>query len=195
METKKTVISDMRLLGRLFEAFLEQPDEGEENENENVQIEDMFNRKNFERLIQAINTITNGDDKSVKYGMKYCLYYLIKNAAETLMCTAYTTLEDVKGDKLKQIVKLLKFWSNSIFGDATYMINKSRQEKLRTPEVKCDESDKALLREYTLTTIEKLTQPYTLIGPNEYVSLRDNLCSKLTLFNTRRGGETCSLKI
>jgi len=53
-----------------------------------------------------------------------------------------------------------------------------------------------MLQTHPLNIIKKkLTCEYTFIGVHEYVLLLDALCSWLTLYNARRGGELSRLKM
>ncbi|WAR17871.1 LOW QUALITY PROTEIN: hypothetical protein MAR_032465 [Mya arenaria] len=51
------------------------------------------------------------------------------------------------------------------------------------------------LGNHTLQVIKKIKSTFTFIGVHEYILLRDALCSRLTLYNARRGGEPSRLKI
>ena len=87
------------------------------------------------------------------------------------------------------ILDLNKF---DVFGDH---INKARQERLRLPTRTPDEEDWLRLRKYTVECINSLSDIYTHIGLHEFVQLRNALCSRITLFNARRGGEPSTLTV
>ena len=53
----------------------------------------------------------------------------------------------------------------------------------------------AKLRNYTLTDIRRLTEPYNMITKKDYIALRDATCSRLTLFNAHRSGEPCRFTV
>ena len=75
-----------------------------------------------------------------------------------------------------------------MFSDAKYLINKSRQEKLRLPTRTPPEEAMERLRHFTVASISKGCQ----VGTNDrqsFVHVRNLVCSRLTLFNARRGGE------
>ncbi|KAH3885597.1 hypothetical protein DPMN_009592 [Dreissena polymorpha] len=79
--------------------------------------------------------------------------------------------------------------------DANYAIKYSRQEKLRMPEQQAEEQEIQQFSQYIEETIKQLTCDFTFIYRKDFVLLRDSLCSRLTLFNARRGGEPSRLKI
>ena len=87
------------------------------------------------------------------------------------------------------ILDLNKF---DVFGDH---INKARQEKLRLPTRTPDEEDLSRLRKYTVECLNSLSDIYTHIGLHECVQLRHALCSRITLFNARRGGEPSRMTV
>ena len=66
---------------------------------------------------------------------------------------------------------------------------------MRLPERSPDENDLATLQAFTKRCIRFVTYVYTHVGLHEYVELRNSICSRLTLFNARRGEEPSRLKI
>ena len=75
-------------------------------------------------------------------------------------------------------------------------MNRNRNEKLRKPEALPLEEDIAKVREYTLTRMQAITkESYVIFDSHNFVELRDLLVSRLTLFNARRGGEPCRLRL
>ncbi|WAR20358.1 hypothetical protein MAR_002196, partial [Mya arenaria] len=104
-------------------------------------------------------------------------------------------LFQVKKKELTKIWKYGKFHKDIVFGDAAYAIELNRLERLRVPENRLIDEDVEALRNHTLQVIKKITSTFTFIGVHEYILLRDALCSRLTLYNARRGGEPSRLKI
>ena len=76
-----------------------------------------------------------------------------------------------------------------------YAINKSRQVRLRTPEPRADENQVRYFKAHTDQRIKELSDQYRVINRERYIKLRDAICSRLTLFNVRRGGEPSRLKM
>ncbi|WAR20331.1 hypothetical protein MAR_002169 [Mya arenaria] len=102
---------------------------------------------------------------------------------------------DKKVVELEKFIKTLEFHKDIVFGDAAYAIELNRLERLRVPENRLIDEDVEALRNHTLQVIKKITSTFTFIGVHEYILLRDALCSRLTLYNARRGGEPSRLKI
>lgn len=188
MEVRKSVMSDMRLLARLFLAFREVSVE------ETTNAEDMFIRTNFDKLEQAIEKVTK-DEGKLKYGTKHQLYYLLKSSVQFIVASHLGCGNDIKAEEVEKFLKLLELNRDVKFGDAAYRINLSRQESLRMPEQQADEKQIQLLHQHIETTIQHNSSEYTLVGLHEFVLLRDSLCAKITLFNARRGGEPSWLKL
>ena len=66
--------------------------------------------------------------------------------------------------------------------------------KLRAPDQQAEEDDVNKLKDYTVGKIRQLRHVFA--GPmatTDFVELRDAVCSRLTLFNARRGGESSRL--
>lgn len=187
MEVKKSVMSDLRILARLYLAFKEYVPYSQS-------LEDMFIVKNFDFLENAIEAVSR-DENKLKYGLKNTLKYLIHMALEKMIGFHAKKEDDTKVSSHKRFLDVFKLHEGRIFADATYAINYSRQEKLRMPQQQADEEDIASLGLYIQSTIQELSSEFTFVDRHEFVLLRDSLCSRLTLFNARRGGEPSRLKM
>ncbi|KAI0216438.1 hypothetical protein LSAT2_031538, partial [Lamellibrachia satsuma] len=97
--------------------------------------------------------------------------------------------------KIQKFIHYLDLNRDNIFADAVYAINKSRQERLRMPEQRSDEKQVRDLKAHTDRRIKELSDQYRVINRESYIELRDAICSRLTLFNARRGGEPSRLKM
>ena len=190
METRKNTMNDMRLLAKVYLAM-------KSNENSDLSgFKDLFVRKNFQILETAVETVTSKSPGSeniddVKHGVKHKLYYLLRTSAQILKAND----EDDQAREVDNFVDLLLLNQNIMFGDATYKINKNRQEKLRMPEQQAEETWVNKLRNYTIQTISACSSVFEIIDKHTFVKLRDALCSRITLFNARRGGEPSRLKL
>ena len=190
MEIKKSTMTEMRLLSKLLIAF------SEENTATHVSAEDMFIRTNFGFLEAAIEKVTTADGKStLKHGVKNGLYYLLKNSATIVMASYLGSGDDNKAAEVQKFIHYLDLNRDNIFADAVYAINKSRQERLRMPEQRADEKQVRDLKAHTDRRIKELSDQYRVINRESYIELRDAICSRLTLFNARRGGEPSRLKL
>lgn len=188
MEKRKSVMSDMRLLARVYLAFQHYIPESNTLEN-------MYLRENFPSLERAIDDVTKSSDGKLKHGVKYSLYFLLRTSVDYLVGYHNSMKNDEKVNEFEKFIKTLEFHKDIVFGDAIYAIELSRLERLRVPENRILEEDIETLREHTLKVIKRLTCEYTFIGIHEYVLLRDALCSRITLYNARRGGEPSRLKM
>ena len=97
--------------------------------------------------------------------------------------------EETKVTEVSYFLEILALNKHNVFGDATYHINKSRQEKLRLPSWMPEEEDLQKLRNFTMSEISQKTKEFIHIGQHEFIILRNAVCSRLTLFNACRGGE------
>ena len=93
----------------------------------------MMERQHFPALDQAIGKYTTQDDTDLKAGLKASLYYLLKTMAKIVKGTFIVNDEDDKATEIDKFVVVLELNHASLFGDATYKINLSRQTKLRRP--------------------------------------------------------------
>ena len=188
-------MADMRKLGNLFLEFSQHNPPSLGSPATSL---DMLERRNFPTLEQAIGTYTTHDETDLKAGLKASLYYLLKTMAKIVKGTFIVKHEDEKAAEIDKFVVVLELNHASLFGDATYKINLSRQTKLRRPQNLPVDEDVAKVREYTVRTIESITSSYdghsTLSGAN-FTLLRDLAVCPLTLFNFRRGGEPARLRI
>ena len=188
-EVRKSVMADMRTLASLYAEFRKHPDA----EGRCEDASSMFERDNWVMLEEAIRALTMRDDDHVKYGLKNTIYYLLMKSAEILQGEALT----VKGDagehrvaEMQHFMRLLKHQQNAVFGDSKYLINKARQERLRLPSRTPPDEVMQQLRDYTLERMNHLVaHDSSSFGTSEFVELRNLTCSRLTLFNARRGGE------
>ena len=188
-EVRKTVMADMRNLAHFYILFkLQLPDGVCSTDSK-----DIVNKKHWESFREAINLYSNRDDDSVKYGSKNSLYYLLLRFADFLIGKFLS--EDGKEDEQQSVetfVKVLKYHQNSLFGDAKYLINKARQEKLRLPSRIPQEDDLRKLRDFCVKRITEIVSANEK-GKSAFVELRNLVCCRLTLFNARRGGEPSRL--
>ena len=192
-EVRKSVMADMRNLGNLYNQF-KQLSSGDMSDSIH-----MFYRENWPTLRDSVVEMTSKDGSEVKYGLKNTMYYLLMKSALIIQGEALTVRSPEgksRVDEMEHFMKLLRLHQNAVFGDAKYLINKSRQERLRLPQRCPPEELLQELRTYTLQRINHLTdQPQSAIGNTEFVELRNLVCARLTLFNARRGGEPSRLRV
>ena len=188
-EVRKSVRTTMRMLARLLECFRRKI-------GSSVHTEEMFHRKNFEHLCEAVRELSAKDDDEIKYGLKHNLYYTLTSSAEILQAITLQKEPDVEKSKEYELfLKVLRMNQNLVFGDSKYQINKARQERLRLPTRCPEEEHIEELRDYLLRRIDQLSCIYSQIDQHTFVDLRNCICSRLTLFNARRSNEPCRIKV
>ncbi len=188
MTTNKTIRSSMRYLAKLLIEVKSR------SKNPNIQGEDLFNRVNFAYLEEAFDAITiDQETDTLHHGSKHNILYLLKTSASLLKGHFLMNSNDDKADIVDKFIHVLNLKSNSIFSDSAYQINERRQRDLRAPEKLATDEDINKLKTYIDKCIEvNCTENLTIYN---YVLLRDAICSRLTLFNARRGGEPCRMSI
>ncbi|KAJ8050179.1 hypothetical protein HOLleu_03277 [Holothuria leucospilota] len=190
----------MRRPSALYLLFLKQQEQLGVVRQREGNIADMFIRANFTHLEQAvIEYTTKGFGNStddLKHGLKTAVYYLIKKACKLIKGMYLIDDEDDKASDVDKFIDVFELSHDYLFGDATYAMNRNRNEKLRKPEALPLEEDIAKFREYTLFRMQAITrESYVVFDTHNFVELRDLLVSRLTLFNARRGGEPCRLRL
>ena len=188
-EVRRSVRADMRRLGHLYKHF------------KTLEIQpifnnatDMFLRKNFTNLTIAINLYTSSENEQQKSGLKQALCYLILNAAEKLVGNFLANDNDSVAEDISNFIKLYNLEKENVFGDASYNLNNRRNKKLKKPANLPIESDITLLRNFTIESINRLVNDkFIMWDLHSFVLLRNCTCTRLTLFNARRGGEPARL--
>ncbi|KAJ8018484.1 hypothetical protein HOLleu_43501 [Holothuria leucospilota] len=195
LEVRKSVMSDMRRLGSLYQCFKEQHVIHGTSSLKIGTARDMFQRGNFDCLSEAISAYTE-DGCELKSGLKIGLYYLLKKACKIVKATHLVQRQDGEASEIDSFVAILELNQNFLFGDAAYQINKNRQASLRKPAALPLEEDVTKLRNFILSVIKNMmTDNFIVWDSNNFRRLRDMVVARLTLFNARRGGEPCRLSI
>ena len=149
----------------------------------------MFRRENMSTLMEAIEEYTSlGTGGRIKAGLKLGIYYLIKASVKIVKATSLIKKNEHDARSMDNFLCVFELLKDTIFSDAQYQVNKDRQIRLRKPASLPFEADVRKFRAYTLTKIQKL-DVFNFIELNDYISLRNLICARLTLFNARRGGE------
>jgi len=193
-DVRRSCMRDMRRLGSLALEFKEVASKNEVN----LSSEDMLNRKNFPFLETAITSLSKRPSPdlsdSLKAGTKLALGYILKTAAKVMKVNYLIEDREDKAKDVDNFAALLSLKWSALFGDAEYQVVTDRQERLRKPARLPSEESIAKVRNYTLQSINELTsQAYLFWSAAEFNQLRNLLVSRLTLFNSRRGGEPSRL--
>ena len=188
-EVRKSVMAAMRNLSRTFVEFRKLLPT-----DRNVDASALFDRKNWACLAEAVTNVTSHKDGAVKYGLKNTLYYLLMSSADMLEGVALTdTDSNVAAIELANFKKVLKHHENTVFADAKYLMNKARQERLRLPSRIPPEDAMKDLRNFTVKSIGEVDMEHC--DRVTFVNLRNLVCSRLTMFNARRGGEPSRMTV
>lgn len=187
-EIRKAVSSKMRTLGNLYQAF-------SPCVKNDVSVQDMFDRKYFAELEEAIHNVASHPGGAIKAGLKIAIGNLLKSGSKILKGSYLIAGDDEAASNIEKFLDVLHLRWTSLFGDAEYQIMQNRQMKLRRPASLPNEEDVARIRDYTVAKLETLLQGgYEIACAETFISVRDLVVSRLTLFNSRRGGEPSRLK-
>ncbi|XP_011661625.2 uncharacterized protein LOC105437092 [Strongylocentrotus purpuratus] len=201
VQVKRSVMTDMRRLASLYVIFEEMQETLGTLPIKANNISDMMQRANFRHLEEALERYTERNEETdsvtgVKAGLKLGIYYLLKSAAKILKATYLMDDNDRAAEDLDRFTAVLELQHNHMFGDATYLLNKRREEKLRRPSDQPLETDIKAIRNYTTETINDIVMDeFKFIDKHKFVELRDCVVTRLTLFNARRGGEPSRLHV
>jgi hypothetical protein len=156
--------------------------------------EDIFHRRNFNVVNQALMNLTRGGEKGPKNSLKMAMTYLLKSSGETIRAIYLIREEDDKAEEVRIFLDILNSKWKTITSKAAGAIQMRSLELLRRPiQLPLDE-DIICIKDYTLSAIEDL-----LKDDNKHWSLHDFnhlrtlLVCRLTMFNARRGGEPARL--
>lgn len=156
--------------------------------------DDMLNISNIEFVQEALLEMTKKEDGSLKSGLCCNLGFLLKKVCSVLKAHFLwkdDTAKAMQFDKFHSVLNL--FW-HRWFSEAQYDVQKARQLRLRKPKRLPNNEAISELRNYNVTSIKQIvSDQYNFISHNDYVTLRDHLVCRLTLFNARRGGEPSRL--
>ena len=155
--------------------------------------EDMLDRRRFSQLIEALDVVcVNGQE--TKSNLKLALGYLLKKTAEVQQGTYLVEGHEARFSDMKYFIKTITHHWGEVFGDAVWLAERRRQEKLRKPGLLPLETDLSLLRQYCINIIYNIVNDeYTVFGVAEFRKLRSVLVTRLTVFNARRGSEPARL--
>ena len=107
-------------------------------------------------------------------------------------------MDAINGDAMEaemgRFNKRLKLNSSFFSHDARYEIMMAREERLRLPDRIPPDEIMGSLRNYTVNRIIELCELAEL-GKTQFVELRNLVCSRLTIFNARRGGEPARMRL
>ncbi|XP_052059028.1 uncharacterized protein LOC127699762 [Mytilus californianus] len=191
-QNRKSIMKQMRTIANLY-FFVK--GEAEKSGITVTSALDLFKMENFHIFMDGINSMAAKDDGGMKSGLKKNVGHLIQNVLTHLKGQYILQNKKDEMSKVDDFKTLLEYYKGEIFSDAEYNCKKNRQENLRRPQQLPVEDDINKLRQFILTQIKELDDPYKFLEPNEYTFLRDLIVSRLTLFHAKRGGEPSRLTL
>ena len=192
-EVRKSVMTSVRRIAGLYVAFKSAEKVLGPLPKKEGAVIDLFNRSNFRHLEEAVEEYTKKEEGGIKAGLKQAIYYLLKTAAKIIKGTFYIEDRDDLAEQIDRFVAVLELNKETIFGDASYVLTKNREEKLRLPCSQPLDDDIMKVKCHTLKKMNQLTNDMAFYDEHVYAELRDNVITRLTLFNARRGGEPSRL--
>lgn len=138
-------------------------------------------------FMETIEKYTSlGTGGRIKAGLKLGLYYLIKASVKIVKATFLIKDNEHDARSMDYFLCTFELLKDTIFSYALYQVNKDRHIRSWKPASLPLEADEFWV--YTLTKIKKL-DVFNFITLTCYISLRNLICARLTLFNARHGGE------
>jgi hypothetical protein len=194
-DDKTGSMTAMRRLAHLVLTCQEVIKKSDKRTGESFEGEDLFKRKNFKIVTEALHICIQGENK-LKASLAVGLSYLFRSATETLRAVYLIREEDEKAEEMSKFLDILKHQWAPITNKAIGEIRTRGEELLRRPiHLPLDEDVKAI-KVYTLTTITGLLDnPPATWTTHDFNQLRTLLVCRLTLFNARRGGEPAKLRL
>ena len=184
----KKVRADMRQLANLYTTFITR-NPPELRYNHSV---DMLHPNNFNTLKEAINkNCTNSSE--MKPGLKLSFYYLLLSWGRQFEGIMIEKQLDQEAESLRKFLVLIQRSEKTFFRGARSKLLVNKQRTLRKPEELPLESDLLQIRQFVVNTINEISSPLNFVDFEKYVTLRNAVCCRLTLFNARRGGEPARL--
>ena len=96
--------------------------------------------------------------------------------------------------KILAILCLLELFKDKTFSDALHQNKKDKQIRLHQPATLPLEADVRKFLTYTVLQIQKIVENvFEFSTTDTYITLRNLICARLTLFNARPGGESPQL--
>lgn len=184
VELRREVMSEMRILGRLFLVFKDLVEE-------EVSVDSMFSRMYLSELREAIQHMSMKEPsedqiKSEKHGLKLMIDAIILRSIKSLMGHYSETMQDEKYKELKMFRIGYKHKSPEMFSSARNQCNKNSMEKSRHPRNALKESEIKKLKNFICGQLADTVDNFTI---EKYKWLRTLIVARLTLFNARRGEE------
>ena len=198
VEHRKSLRNQMRQLARIY---LDYEDRKPPVTRFNNAL-DMFNKSNFFILMKSVESLSASEKdsgESIKSGFKLSCYYLLLSAAKYFRAQFLQEDNLENSTLVENFISVLKMNEKIYFSDSRVALDQKRQRFARKPKSMPIKEDMLLLRQHIQLTLKNtfkhVTQSELAISPQDYITIRNAVCTKLTLLNARRGGEAARLTL
>ena len=131
----------------------------------------------------------------LKPGLRQNVFYLIKKSVKILQAYHYMKKNENLPTELEKFMICFKANEDCILSSARYQLEKQRLLKTRKPCQLPMEQDLCDIHRHVIDRIQNLVSEYQFWTSHSFVELCNIVCTRLTLLNARRGGETSRLEI
>lgn len=196
IEKRLSLMSKLRRLAHLFLEF-QKIAKKSDSQTSFESCSQMFDRRLIPLMQQAIAGLTIDEETGqVKNGLKVSLRYLLADVCNVMQAHYLILMEDRKAEEIQKFMHILKTIFPSFFKEAEETIITKRQAELRVPIKLPDRDSITKLRNVNKKVIKELSSDIqSKLSQNDFCRLRDALVCRLTLYNGRRGGETCRMRL
>ena len=186
---RKVAMADMRRFGALLINFRQY------TKDPTHDCETMMMPAYFSKLEMAINHTTKEQNGVEKHGQRLAIGYLLKRSALLLKATFIMANNKEKADLTDNFITVLTLRWPYMFNHCQREVELRRQNVLRRPQELPLERDVGVVMRHNVTSIRDIVERTDALIQSDYLKLRSLLVARITLFNGRRGGETCKLTL
>ena len=189
-EINEVARNRMREIARLFFCFKDIC----QKKGYEPKLEDMFHSLHIQHLQSAIIQLTTATDKSVvRHGQRVHFGNLMKGAIEDLAQYFNFSGELEKEEQILKFKHGFSYVAKSVIAKSEKIMKKERLTIRTAPKSLQKDEDVHNFHIYCKRKI-KDTISSKLNSKHDYYTLRKLICSRLTIFNGRRGGEVSRLE-
>ena len=179
---KRVIMSDMRILGNLIHKM-------EDVRGSDFSGEDILKRSNFDDLKECILNLTTTETGEMKAGLKVTLGFVLKKLVK-IMKGQYIMKNMMKEPEEVDLFSSVLTMSWDFIFYTAQVFCESRRNTLRKPGDMPLEKDVQTFRNFILSQMKVMVQKRDQEwDKHRFIKLRNLICTRLTLFNARRGGE------
>ena len=188
VKKERTVImGEMRLLANLIHLFRT------ESKNEKASGLDVLDYKQFNVLEKVIVTLC-AKDIGQKAGLKVRIGFALKKAVNIMKGYFVMKSQFDKEQDLSRFIDVLNLEWSFIFYSAQVECE-MRRGGLRKPEAMPLDEDIETLRKFLLQEMKNGMTQFDIWDKHNFISMRNVILARITMFNARRGGEPSRLTL